>query len=366
MTKLHTILLTGTLSLLRCGGREPEQSALPEPEVIETDSETSLKLYLFDCGRLGVDSPVGFSIQDDETDVRELVTPCYIVDHPDGRMLWDAGLPSSLAASEEEDGDQRLDRTLADQLAELDLGFDLSSLDYVAFSHMHFDHVGAANDVSGATWLVQQVELPGLDGVQSQIGIPLVIKDRLVGVFGVESAEPNAFDALDELLLAGVAEDVMRNEMAKQVGAKPGATDSVIALGALRMMHDIAARCAETGINTMAPSYGYHVVGFTECLQDPSVREATDACLVEIAQESEILQYVKSPWTRLAIAWGGALVTSVRKIPEPQRKEYYYERDPRRMERRRYREPHSRSEPAMIGSPAREVDSRGGPSVKNV
>jgi hypothetical protein len=83
--------------------------------------------------------------------------------------------------------------------------------------------------------------------------------------------------------------------MAKQVGAKPGATDSVIALGALRMMHDIAARCAETGINTVAPSYGYHIVGFTECLQDPSVREATDACLVEIAQESEILQYVKSP-----------------------------------------------------------------------
>ena len=156
MTKIHTILLTGTLSLLGCGGGEPEQSA--EPEVTEMASETSLKLYLFDCGRLRVDSPVGFSIQDDETDVRELVTPCYIIDHPDGRMLWDAGLPSSLAASEEEDGDQRLDRTLADQLAELDLGFDLSSLDYVAFSHMHFDHVGAANDVSGATWLVQQIE----------------------------------------------------------------------------------------------------------------------------------------------------------------------------------------------------------------
>ncbi len=166
-------------------------------------------------------------------------------------------------------------------------------------------------------------------------------------------------------MLAGVAEDVMRNEMAKQVGAKPGATDSVIALGALRMMHDIAARCAETGINTMAPSYGYHIVGFTECLQDPSVREATDACLVEIAQESEILQYVKSPWTRLAIAWGGALVTSVRKIPEPQRKEYYYERDPRRMERSRYREPHSGAEPsANRGSPAREVDSNSAPSVE--
>ena len=165
-------------------------------------------------------------------------------------------------------------------------------------------------------------------------------------------------------MLAGVAEDVMRNEMAKQVGAKPGAADSVIALGALRMMHDIAARCAETGINTMAPQYGYEVIGFTECLQDPSVREATDACLVEIAQESEILQYVKSPWTRLAIAWGGALVTSVRKIPEPQRNDYYESRDPRRMERRRYREQDTRSEPsANRGSQTREVDRNRAPSV---
>ena len=159
MTILRTSLLACLLLLVGCGGGgEPEESAAPEPEAIETTSETSLKLYLFDCGRLGVDSPVGFSIQDDETDVRELVTPCYIVDHPAGRMLWDAGLPSSLAGVEGGDGNQRLDRTLADQLAELDLGFDLNSLDYVAFSHMHFDHVGAANDVSGATWLVQQVE----------------------------------------------------------------------------------------------------------------------------------------------------------------------------------------------------------------
>ncbi len=56
--------------------------------------------------------------------------------------------------------------------------------------------------------LVRQIELPGLEGVQSQIGIPLVIKDRLVGVFGVESAEPNAFDELDVLLLSIVANQI--------------------------------------------------------------------------------------------------------------------------------------------------------------
>ena len=63
----------------------------------------------------------------------------------------------------------------------------------------------AAGQVDG---LGGEAKLPGLDGVQSQIGIPLVIKDRLVGVFGVESAEVNAFDALDELLLSIVANQI--------------------------------------------------------------------------------------------------------------------------------------------------------------
>jgi adenylate cyclase len=53
-----------------------------------------------------------------------------------------------------------------------------------------------------------QVKLPGLPNVQSQIAIPLVVKERLVGVLAVESAAPGAFDALDELLLSIVANQV--------------------------------------------------------------------------------------------------------------------------------------------------------------
>ena len=53
-----------------------------------------------------------------------------------------------------------------------------------------------------------QVKLPGLPNVQSQIAIPLVVKDRLVGVLAVESATVSAFDALDELLLSIVANQV--------------------------------------------------------------------------------------------------------------------------------------------------------------
>ena len=45
------------------------------------------------------------------------------------------------------------------------------------------------------------VALPGLPDVQSQLALPLLVKDRLVGVLAVESLKPNAFDELDEVLL---------------------------------------------------------------------------------------------------------------------------------------------------------------------
>ena len=57
-------------------------------------------------------------------------------------------------------------------------------------------------------------------------------------------------------LLAEVIEKAMRNEMARQVGAKPGAADSVIALGALRMVHDICAKGTEQCFNIFLPQYG--------------------------------------------------------------------------------------------------------------
>ena len=43
--------------------------------------------------------------------------------------------------------------------------------------------------------------LPGLPDAQSQLALPLLVKDRLVGVLAVESPTPNAFDELDEVLL---------------------------------------------------------------------------------------------------------------------------------------------------------------------
>ena len=155
--KTRPTLMFALLLAAGCGGApaEPEPEAAAEAEATEA---APLRLYVFDCGRLTFDDVTRFSIDNDETDVRELIVPCYVVEHPAGRMLWDGGLPSAYVDADARPENARLDRTLAAQLAALDLGFDLTTLDYVAFSHLHYDHIGVANEVAGATWLVQRPE----------------------------------------------------------------------------------------------------------------------------------------------------------------------------------------------------------------
>jgi len=90
------------------------------------------------------------------------------------------------------------------------------------------------------------------------------------------------------------------------------------------MMHNICASSCERGCNLVLPHYGYEIHGFTKALKDPNVDEAVTQCLAEIARESDVMQYIESPYVRLAIAWGGALVTSIRKTPRKVNRTTYY------------------------------------------
>jgi N-acyl homoserine lactone hydrolase len=128
---------------------------------VATDSvpNVMLGLYVFDCGKARFESIAVFSVPDDETDVRDIVMPCYVIEHEKGRLLWDGGLASSTADIEGWHGEGlqfRLDRTLAEQLT--DVGLDMGSFDYVAFSHLHSDHVGVANELNGARLIIQKPE----------------------------------------------------------------------------------------------------------------------------------------------------------------------------------------------------------------
>jgi hypothetical protein len=56
--------------------------------------------------------------------------------------------------------------------------------------------------------LTPEIPLPGLPDARAQMGLPLLVGDRLVGVLGVESRDPLAFDDWDEAFLQIVASQI--------------------------------------------------------------------------------------------------------------------------------------------------------------
>ncbi len=72
----------------------------------------------------------------------------------------------------------------------------------IGASMRYLKSVRARMEASGEVGPEQPTaSLPGLTDAQSQLALPLTVKDRLVGVLAVESRAPNAFDELDEVLL---------------------------------------------------------------------------------------------------------------------------------------------------------------------
>ena len=115
-----------------------------------------------------------------------------------------------------------------------------------------------------------------------------------------------------QVLLGELCEEAVKEQMAEAVGAKSG-NESVIALATLRMVHDLLANSVAQGLNVFLPKYGYELQGFSQSLKEKPTSECVDDCLKEIAAESEILQYVQSPYARLAIAWSGGIMYALRR-----------------------------------------------------
>ena len=53
---------------------------------------TSLRLYVFDCGTIGSMNPASYDLKAEEIKGSlDFVTPCYLVVHPSGTLMWDVG-----------------------------------------------------------------------------------------------------------------------------------------------------------------------------------------------------------------------------------------------------------------------------------
>ncbi len=123
-----------------------------------------VQLYKLDCGRIEFQD-MGFFSDTGEYDGHSgsVVDTCFLIRHPKGLLLWDTGLGDKIA--EQKDGVNNngihmyVDTPLLQQLKTLNV--TPADINFLAFSHFHFDHTGNANLFTHSTWIVNKTELAG-------------------------------------------------------------------------------------------------------------------------------------------------------------------------------------------------------------
>ena len=177
------------------GPAHAQQPATPQPP-------PSLRLYVLDCGIInGADIEKTYGLKPSEMATTKMVTPCFLIVHPHGSMIWDTGeIPDS--AFKDGVSPQTLnafvvDRPLLPQLAAI--GYTPANITYLAFSHYHRDHTANANLFAGSTWIVQK-------GDRDPILAPRPAEQRMGGV-----PDPKFFEGLADsktIVLNGEDHDV--------------------------------------------------------------------------------------------------------------------------------------------------------------
>ncbi len=126
------------------------------------EEKTNVKLYTLDGGTVIANMLEIFSQGDMyKGESKTFADAFYIIEHPKGRMLWDAGLAEGLVGQEPyttPNGAFTVSRkdSIVNQLKALNLTPE--DFNYIALSHTHFDHSGSAFNFKNATWLVQEKE----------------------------------------------------------------------------------------------------------------------------------------------------------------------------------------------------------------
>tara|TARA_R110000787_G_scaffold45993_9_gene111949 strand:+ start:9079 stop:9906 length:828 start_codon:yes stop_codon:yes gene_type:complete len=160
MKKILFLLLA--ISIVSC--KNADKKELVKPVV---------KLFALEGGSIFVKKLEVFSQDTTYTgQTKQFTDAYYVISHPKGNLMWDAGLPEGLVIPEPYDEPsgvfaiQRPD-SLVNQLSSI--GFKIEDFKYFAMSHSHFDHTGHANYMKDATWLVQETEYNAVAGDSTKI-----------------------------------------------------------------------------------------------------------------------------------------------------------------------------------------------------
>ena len=130
---------------------------------------SALRLYVLNCGMIEVLDLSVFQPGIGKGEHKTLTDSCYLVVHPKGTMMWDAGLPDALAQKPEgmtfmNTFVMRMPQTLASQLKEI--GYAPESINKLGISHFHGDHVGNVGLFSKAQLLIQKEEYAAAFGTE--------------------------------------------------------------------------------------------------------------------------------------------------------------------------------------------------------
>jgi glyoxylase-like metal-dependent hydrolase (beta-lactamase superfamily II) len=129
---------------------------------------SSVRLYVFDGGTLESD-PARYRLTKEDVGVTELSIGAYLIVHPKGVLMWDAGavpdeawtpagkpVPHRIVLLDSQERHVTISKPLKAQLAQT--GYAPSDATHLALSHYHWDHTANANAFARATWLVRQAE----------------------------------------------------------------------------------------------------------------------------------------------------------------------------------------------------------------
>jgi N-acyl homoserine lactone hydrolase len=128
---------------------------------------TSPRLYVLDGGVLKSET-ARYRLTDADVEAVELSVAAFLIVHPRGVLLWDAGAVADRERSGPVGYEQRLLRRdgqerfvklappLASQLEAA--GYEPSDVTHLALSHYHWDHTADANTFAHAQWLVPKLE----------------------------------------------------------------------------------------------------------------------------------------------------------------------------------------------------------------
>jgi N-acyl homoserine lactone hydrolase len=124
---------------------------------------SELRLYILDCGHARFKDMAGFSDTGEYDGKRgDIADPCFLIRHPKGYLLWDAGLGDHYNYPQEGSDAApgvhvTVPVTLLAQLQALKL--TPKDINFIAFSHLHWDHTGNANEFPDSVWILNKAEL---------------------------------------------------------------------------------------------------------------------------------------------------------------------------------------------------------------